>query len=1355
MSIRVFCSHRSVDKPEVEALAARLRAAGIDAWLDKWEILAGDSIVNKINAGLEECTVGLLFFSNKQQAGGLWYAAEQDSLTQALIEDGKRLIPVMIDADAPIPPLLRPRARRGIDEFDAIVDAIRGVTHKPPLAEPISEAARHSFVIHLSQPAAGQMRLLARLDERDIGRIDETPVPRAFAVNLARSLHADFGSTFRGAREEAALQSLEQGLQRLGEELGAVLLAAPIGPALAQALDALAVGEQLDLVFETAQPLFLGLAFEAARLPDGRLPALLPGVVVTRRVPVAVAVAAAPSAAPLAGPLKILVAVGAPDKGRSSSIPLDYERELRDLLDAVEPAAQHGNAQVRILEVGHPEEIRRALAADAYHVLHLSCHGSPGSIELEDEDGAAVAVSAAELVATLRQAGQALPLVFLSSCHGGSPAGEAAGFAQALVQAGVPQVLAMQTRVSDRYAIELAAAFYRELNTPERPLASRALAQARLTLEAARRRKLAQAAAPEYATAALYCAGAEQPLLDRRLDQRPLRRPPVHEVDAQGLPRLKLGQLIGRRQQMRAALAILRNTAAAQDRYGERAGVVLQGIGGVGKSALAGRIMARLSEDGWHCVTLAGAFNIDSLARALGLANGDDATRLRTICQRLASERLLLVLDNFESNLSVGGEAWLDDTVPTWLQLLCQSARTGRLLLTTRHHPPGFAAWLESVALPPLSLAETRKLILRLPELAKREGKDLGTVLTRIGGHPRMLEYLDALLRGGRSRLPEIRARLEVQAQAAGVPLDQPPADLDEAIAQSLRVGAHDVLLSELLALTSREEAAALRQAAVSNLPMPVSGVAHALHDRPPTGPEISAARRALQCLAELSLLVFPSPDEVFVHRWTAECLLQPGAELDPAACRATYARAGRYRLWRVENETRDLVDGMEAVRNLLQAQDYDVASGEALSITEFLRGANQLASAGGFAGEVLQVIPPAHPNYSALVDQEARALVALGLTAQGLAVYRRLQDLLEQRCCAEPQRADYQRDLSVSYERLGDLMRALGNGEAAREYFQKSLDIRERLARAEPQHADYQSEVSVSYEKLGNLMRALGNGEAAREYFQQSLDIRERLARAEPQRADYQRNLSVSCNKLGDLIRDLGNGEAAREYFQKGLDIAERLARAEPQRADYQRDLSVSYNHLGDLIRELGNGEAAPEYFQKGLDIAERLARAEPQRADYQRDLSVSYNHLGDLMREFGNGEAASEYFQKGLDIRERLAHAEPQRADYQRDLSISYNKLGDLMRALGNGEAARECFQNGLDIAERLARAEPQRADYQGDVVVSLMHMANIDPARAREHYARAVNLLGALRAAGLQVPHRDAMILALERRLADSSG
>lgn len=39
---KVFCSHRGVDKPTVEAFAKRLREIGIDAWLDKWDIAPGD-----------------------------------------------------------------------------------------------------------------------------------------------------------------------------------------------------------------------------------------------------------------------------------------------------------------------------------------------------------------------------------------------------------------------------------------------------------------------------------------------------------------------------------------------------------------------------------------------------------------------------------------------------------------------------------------------------------------------------------------------------------------------------------------------------------------------------------------------------------------------------------------------------------------------------------------------------------------------------------------------------------------------------------------------------------------------------------------------------------------------------------------------------------------------------------------------------------------------------------------------------------------------------------------------------------------------------------------------------------------
>jgi tetratricopeptide (TPR) repeat protein len=137
----------------------------------------------------------------------------------------------------------------------------------------------------------------------------------------------------------------------------------------------------------------------------------------------------------------------------------------------------------------------------------------------------------------------------------------------------------------------------------------------------------------------------------------------------------------------------------------------------------------------------------------------------------------------------------------------------------------------------------------------------------------------------------------------------------------------------------------------------------------------------------------------------------------------------------------------------------------------------------------------------------------------------------------AEPDRADYQRDLSVSYNKMGDLYVALGQGEAARQAYQGSLEIAERLAKAEPDRADYQRDLSVSYERMGDLYVALGQGEAARQAYQGSLEIAERLAKAEPDRADYQLDLVISLVKIGTVVEP-----ADRAPLQQALAILLRL---------------------------------------------------------------------------------------------------------------------------------------------------------------------------------------------------------------------
>jgi hypothetical protein len=105
----VFVGHSSRGKPAVKALALALGARGIDPWLDKWGIGAGDDIVAGINAGLEVAGPASVFSCHSRESR--WVEAEVSYLTYAGIQENKVLIPVVLGADAYVL-LLRPLARR-------------------------------------------------------------------------------------------------------------------------------------------------------------------------------------------------------------------------------------------------------------------------------------------------------------------------------------------------------------------------------------------------------------------------------------------------------------------------------------------------------------------------------------------------------------------------------------------------------------------------------------------------------------------------------------------------------------------------------------------------------------------------------------------------------------------------------------------------------------------------------------------------------------------------------------------------------------------------------------------------------------------------------------------------------------------------------------------------------------------------------------------------------------------------------------------------------------------------------------------------------------------------------------------
>ena len=95
--------------------------------------------------------------------------------------------------------------------------------------------------------------------------------------------------------------------------------------------------------------------------------------------------------------------------------------------------------------------------------------------------------------------------------------------------------------------------------------------------------------------------------------------------------------------------------------------------------------------------------------------------------------------------------------------------------------------------------------------------------------------------------------------------------------------------------------------------------------------------------------------------------------------------------------------------------------------------------------------------------------------------------------------------------------------------HYQAALAIAERLAAADPTNTEWQRDLSVSHNKLGDLAVAAGDLAAAQQHYQAALTIRERLAAADPTNTEWQRDLSVSHEQLGDLAVAAGDLAAAR----------------------------------------------------------------------------------------------------------------------------------------------------------------------------------------------------------------------------------
>lgn len=475
------------------------------------------------------------------------------------------------------------------------------------------------------------------------------------------------------------------------------------------------------------------------------------------------------------------------------SRPLGARKERRELLRLFEKEIYPQRRVVaHFLTHGVTRERLSAQIQEngGYHVVHWSGHGHINLLELCRPGGDGDRLSGQELLDLFNEAGGFLPrLFFLSACHSGDilrvkdwndflavaqgkePGTKEAdtkdldlkeqpgytGTAHALLQGGVPSVVAMRYAVGDDYSREAAVEFYRALLAHAQPKhVAAALTMARQAMLDGKKHDPARFGVCDHATPVLY--GEEQTGLTPAKGRSPglnLRNPRLHRIAE--LTTTEHEHFVGRTWEL---------VGLGSDFIGSSTGAevkpvaVITGLGGMGKTALTAEALA-LWDSRFEWVLLYQAkpnrLEFETTLRDIHLklvgelklyhdhvrenpadAIYRDATaeftgperlqRLtRNLLRALKDEPILLVLDNFETNLKPADpaathsgcqdQAW-DDCLALLARELVGSP--SRLLITCRRPLAAVAGGAaHSVLLGPLPGAEAALYLKEQPTLGR------------------------------------------------------------------------------------------------------------------------------------------------------------------------------------------------------------------------------------------------------------------------------------------------------------------------------------------------------------------------------------------------------------------------------------------------------------------------------------------------------------------------------------------------------------------------------------------------------------------------------------------------------------
>lgn len=978
---------------------------------------------------------------------------------------------------------------------------------------------------------------------------------RHAANKLARA-YRHMGDDFMQANDDSsgsvAVVS-EDGLRRIGEALWDALVAAD--PTLPERLDeALAAAGTwlLPLIVESDVAAVQTLPWETLHHPQHGFLGQESRFTLSRRFPDRAA-----NHPPDLGPLRVVMFTSLPDDVDPEHGRLDVEEQQAQALEAFGPAIADGRVDLRMPDDGRFATFKDLIHKFDPHLVFLFAHGKfvdePGQtepayaiIQFENLHGGSDLVHDEAIAAAFH--GTGTRAVVLAACESGmgDSAQLAMGLAGAIGRAGVPHVLGMRESILVRAGIAFNTAFADAVVAGERVDVAAQLARAAITRPLAGIEGINQATAElslgQWPLPALISPDPAAPLIDWAFTPRP----PAPALTSDSLGQVVLPpRFIGRRSELRDWKAPLL--------AGDKPVLLISGVGGRGKTALAGKIAGDWQRESGRPALVWSAhegaagwdgFSVDLAQRAgeteaQALASIDDERQrskaLLELILRREGGRLLVFLDNLETVQDPKTLEWTDDRVAAFVAAAHElaEARAGlRLLLTSRARPPDWPA-AAHLPLGPVTFGDFLQLAMaqRAPAAFYQPGR-ARRVYDTLDGNARGLEFVAGALAG-----------LDPAAEDAFL-------GRLRAAEAAMR---EDIALAELIGHLDDGTRALLARLPAYETAVPVDGIRALALDLP----EVTAALDRLLAVGlveryddvELQTLVYRVAPAAAA--WLAE---QPGYALEPAWLRA----AADYLRWIYEHERPTLGRAIILHRALARA-------GEQAAADEF--ALDQIVHSMRLAGLHRALLAEWLPGLreSAAPGTRARALYYSGLSHHHLGEYDVALGYYR-RALAIQREIGHRQGEEAILSGMAAVAHAHGEYDAALHYLEKSLAIQREIG-------DRAGE-GATLNNMGSIAHARGDYDDALHYLEQSLAIRREIG--------DRKGEGTTLNNIAQIY------DAREEYFT-ALDLYKQSLAIQLEIGDRAGE-GATLNNMAGIISKSGIALFALALYKQSLAIRREI---------------------------------------------------------------------------------------------------------------------------------------------------------------------